>query len=301
LQVCATIFAMPAGQQRRAPTLRLRRLASELRTLRDGAGLTREEVSDRTRINDATLYRIETAKARPQLRTLVTLLDLYGVSQDDQEELITLLRQAGDQTWLQQFPTELPEPYPTYISFEGEAQALLNYESLFVPGLLQTEDYARAALQRGAPNATAEETQRLVEARMSRQTVLTRDRPLRLWTIIDEAALYRPVGGEDVMRQQLERLASAAEQPHLTLQVIPFSTGAHPGMMGAFAILEFGDPTASDLVYIESQAGDLFLERDTDLRRFKVLFEHLRAQALPPEASASLVRQIANGKDGKQR
>jgi transcriptional regulator with XRE-family HTH domain len=277
----------------------MRRLAAELRRLRESADLSREEVSNRTRVNEATLYRMETARTRPQVRTLVALLDLYGVADADQEELIALLRQSGDQTWLQQFPTELPEPYPTYIGFEGEAQTLLNYESLFVPGLLQTEDYARAALQRGAPQASAEETQRLVEARMSRQAVLTKDPPLRLWTIIDEAVLYRPVGGEDVMHEQLDRLADAASQRHrhITLQVIPFATGAHAGMNGSFAVLEFGDPAVSDVVYIESQAGDLFLERDTDLRRFKGIFEHLRAQALPPEASVALVRQVANGKE----
>jgi hypothetical protein len=244
-------------------------------------------------INDVTLYRIETAKARPQARTLVTLLTLYGVAESDRDELLTLLREAGDLTWLKAFPTELPETYVGYIGFESEATALLNFEQSFVPGLLQTEDYARAALQRGAPHATAEETQRMVEARMSRQAALSREKPLRLWTIIDEAALHRPVGGSQVMSEQLDALADSAGQAHITLQVLPFGTGAHPGMMGAFAILEFDDETSGDVVYIESQAGELFLESETDLRRFKVIFEHLRAQALPPEASVSLIRQLA--------
>ncbi len=140
---------MPA--RRPTPTLRLRRLAAELRRLRADAGLTREEVAGRTGINEATLYRLEVAKARPQARTLVALLDLYGVTDAaHRTELQALAKQSDEQSWLQSFPPDLPEPYTTYIAFEGEAQSLLNYECLFIPGLLQTEDYARAALSRTA-------------------------------------------------------------------------------------------------------------------------------------------------------
>jgi transcriptional regulator with XRE-family HTH domain len=271
----------------------LRRLAAELKRLRAEAGLTREEVAERTRINEATLYRIEAAKARPQTRTLLALLDLYDVSEEFRDELVALSRQSGEQTWLQSFPTELPEPYPTYISFEGEAKSLLNYECLFIPGLLQTEDYARAALQRGNASATGEEIDRLLEARMGRQAVLTRDPPLRLWAIVDEAALHRPVGGREVMQAQLNRLAESAALAHVTLQALPYDVGGHPGMAGSFVILGFGEPGTSDVVYIESQAGDLFLESDTDLSRFSAIFEHLRALALPPDASVSLIQAIA--------
>lgn len=282
---------MPA--RRPAPTLRLRRLAAELRRLRSEAGLTREDVTERTSINEATLYRLETAKARPQARTLTALLDLYGATADQRTELAALSRQSAEPNWLQSFPSELPEPYPTYINFEIEARSLLNYECLFVPGLLQTEEYARAALQRGMPTATKEEIDRLVEARMSRQAVLTRDPPLRLWTIVDEAALHRPVGGRDIMRLQLERLAEAAELPHVTVQALPYDVGGHPGMAGSFVILQFGEPGTSDVIYIESQAGDLFLENETDVARFTGIFEYLRALALPPEASAALITNVA--------
>src|SRR6202142_1432611 len=286
----AKINAMPARKP--TPTLRLRRLAAELRRLRAEAGLTREDVTERTGINEAPLYRLEVARARPQTRTLTALLDLYGVPEADRAELVALSRQSSEQSWLQSFPTELPEPYPTYISFEGEARTLLNYECQFIPGLLQTEDYARAALQRGNPTASKDEVQRLVEARMGRQAVLDRDPPLRLWAIVDEAALHRPVGGHEVMHAQLDRLTEAAELPQITLQVLPYEVGGHPGMMGAFAVLQYGDVAASDVVYIESQAGDLFLESETDLSRFSAIFEHLRALALPPEASVSLIARI---------
>ncbi len=282
---------MPA--RRPTPTLRLRRLAGELRRLRTDANLTREEVSTRTGINEATLYRIESAKARPQTRTLMALLELYGVAEDHRAELQALARQSGEQNWLQSFPTELPEPYPTYISFEGEARALLNYECLFVPGLLQTEDYARAALQRGRPTGTREEVQRLVAARMSRQAVLTREPPLRLWVIVDEGALHRPVGGHTVMQAQLRRLAEAADLPQVTLQIVPYDVGGHPGMAGSFAILQFGADEAADVAYIESQAGDLFMESETDVARFSMIFDNLRALALPPDESASLIISMA--------
>jgi transcriptional regulator with XRE-family HTH domain len=282
---------MPPG--RPAPTARLRRLASELRRLRAAAGLSRDEVSDRTGINTATLFRIESARARPQARTLMALLDLYGVPEASRPDLISLSKQAGEQVWLQVLSSNLPEEYTTYISFEGEADSLLNYESLFIPGLLQTEEYAKAALRAGLPAASKEEIEGLVEARMSRQAVVGRDKPLRLWAIVDEAVLHRRVGGAAVMKAQLTRLAGAAELPQVTLQVIPYEVGGHPGMMGSFVIMQFGEPVASHVVYIETMAGDLFLEQETDLGRYREIFEHLRALALPPEASASLIARVA--------
>jgi transcriptional regulator with XRE-family HTH domain len=255
--------------------------------------MTRDEVAEQTGINEATLYRIETARARPQTRTLTALLKLYGLPEDEWADLLALARQASEQSWLQSFPDELPEPYRAYISFEGEARSLTNYECLFVPGLLQTEDYARAALRAGTPTATATEIDRLLVARMNRQAVLTRDPPMRLWAIVDEGALHRQVGGPDVMRDQLKRLVEVAALPHVTLQAIPYAVGAHPGMAGSFAVLQFAEPSAGDVVYVESQAADLFLESPTDVNRFTRIVEHLRALALPPEATASLAVEIA--------
>lgn len=283
---------MAPRRRQPVPTLRLRRLAAELRSLRTAACLTREDVTERTGINAATLYRIESGRARPQVRTLMALLGLYGVAEPQRSELLALSRQSSEQSWLESFPADLPDAYATYIAFEAEARALLNYESLFIPGLLQTEDYARAALQRGLAAATSDEIRRLVSARMSRQAVLVRQSPLRLWTIVDEAALRRPVGGREVMNAQLEQLAGRAGLPHVTLQVIPYDAGGHPGMAGAFAILRFGEPPSGDVVYIESQAGNLFLESDADISRFTAIFETLRAQAMSPEDSVSFIRRI---------
>jgi transcriptional regulator with XRE-family HTH domain len=282
--------AMPA--RRTTPTVRLRRLAAELRRLREAAGLTREGAADQTGINVATLYRIEHAKVRPQTRTLNTLLALYGVGEQEQAELVALLRDARQRGWLQAYESDLPELYTTYIGLEGEARFVWNYESLYVPGLLQTEDYARAVIRAGLPTATPAEVERRAEVRKARQAVLYGDNPLELWAIVDEAALRRQVGGSAVMKEQLGHLLESIDLPQVTLQVLPFSVGAHAGMPGSFVFMQFDDATIPDVIYIDSMAGDLFLEADADVRRYRLAFEHLRAAAASPSGSRSLVAAI---------
>jgi transcriptional regulator with XRE-family HTH domain len=281
---------MDLSARRQPPTVRLRRLAGELRGLRTTAGLTREEVSDQTGINPATLYRIETAKVRPQRRTLMALLDKYGVTDEGRRsELVALSRQAAQLGWLHAFGSELSEQYMTYISFEADALSVRNYESQFVPGLLQTENYARAVIKGVLPLASDKEVKRRVEVRMQRQESLRKKSPLRLWAILDETVLHRHVGGEAVMVKQLQALANTASQPHITLQVIPFAAGAHPGMLGSFVVMDFPDPADPDLVYVDSMAGDLFLEREPDLRRYAAIFDHLQAAALDPADSVQVI------------
>lgn len=280
--------------RRQPPTVRLRRLAGELRALRTQASLTREEVAEQTGINAATLYRIETAKVRPQRRTLLALLDKYGVTDAGRRNgLVELSKQATQLGWLQAYESELPEEYTTYISFEAEARSVRNYESLFVPGLLQTEDYARQVIRGVLPLASDEEVEFRVQARVQRQATITRDDPLKLWVIVDEAVLHREVGGREVMGAQLRHLVGQAKQPHITLQVVPYKVGAHPGMHGAFAIMDFPDTADPELVYVESMAGALFLEREADVRRYSAVFEYLRAAALNPADSARLVAGVA--------
>ncbi len=276
------------------PTTRLRRLAAEMRRLREHSGLTREDVSERTSVNGTTIYRLETARVqRPQQRTLMALLDLYGVVGPHRAELLELARHGAQQGWLQHYQSELPELYTTYIGFEAEARSVSNYESLLVPGLLQTEDYARAAVTAGLPMATEHEVQQRVQARIERQCLLIKPEPLKLWAIMDEAVLHRQVGGAEVMRAQLVHMMKAASEPQVTLQVIPYSAGAHAGMPGAFVLLDFPDPADPDVVYIDSLAGDLFLEKEADLRRYQLLFEHLRAEASSPEHSIKMLASLA--------
>jgi hypothetical protein len=256
--------------------------------------MTREHASKATGINYATLFRIETARTRPHMRTLATLLDRYEVDADEREQLNDLCRDASKQGWLRPYHSELPEEYTAYISFEDEAQGVRNYESLFVPGLLQTEEYTRAVVRGVAPSATEDEVEDRVRARMERQRILTRPTPVKLWAVLDEAALHRMVGGSDVMRAQLDRLVSAAKAPNITIQVIPFGAGAHPGMPGQFITLDFADPVDTDLIYIDSMAGDLFLESDADVVRYRDAFDNLVAIALSPKKSASFIAEICN-------
>lgn len=275
------------------PSVRLRRLAAQLRALRVQAELTQEEVSERTGIDRSTLYRLESAQQRPQRSTLIQLLDLYRVEEPARGDLLTLLREAGQRGWLQQYRSELPDVYSDYIGLEEEARSISNYESLFIPGLLQTEGYARALLHGTWPHAPGNEVEKRVGARMERQTLLDRNDPPRFWAIMDEAAVRRRVGGREIMRRQLDRLCEVATRPNITIQVIPFDAGSHPGMDGAFVVLEFRDPADQRIAYIESAAGGLFLEEEAGIRRYILLFEHLRAAAQRPEATVALLAAIA--------
>jgi transcriptional regulator with XRE-family HTH domain len=289
-----------ATNQAKPPTVRLRRLAAALRRLRANSGLTREEVEQETGVNPGTLYRLESARSRPQKRTLIALLNLYGVSEAGRAELLDLSKNADSQGWLRPYQADLPEDYAAYINFENEARSVRNYESLYIPGLLQTEDYARAASHGSAPTATTEEVENRVRARMERQERLTGEPPLGVWAIADEAAIRRQVGGPKVMHRQLAHLVDATRQPNVTLQVIPYDVGAHPGMPGSFIYMEFAESVDPDLVYVDTLAGDLFLESDDDLRLYGSMFDHLRAIALSPSKTKGLIADVMESLKEKQ-
>lgn len=285
----------PAGP----PTVRLRRLAAELSALRAGAQLTREQVEEQTGVNQGTLWRIEKGQAKPHNGTLETLFDLYGVTEARRTELIELTRGAKQPGWLAQFKDALlkeaiPEVYAAYIGFETEAKTMNTYESSFVPGLLQTEEYARAVMIDGWPMEAAAVERRL-ETRMQRQIVLSQKRdgrdPLELWAVLDEAVLRREVGSRAVMRAQLGRLLEMGERSNITLQVIPFNRGAHPGMSGAFTCFKFGS-LAPNIVHTESLAGAFFLELEADVERFGLAFDHVRAMALSPRDSGTFLATL---------
>ncbi|CAL9520460.1 hypothetical protein SUDANB171_03810 [Streptomyces sp. enrichment culture] len=280
------------SQKLKIPTVRLRRLAAELRSLRSSAGLTRDEVLERTGINPATLYRVESAKANPQKRTLIALLDLYEAPPALRAEVLAMARGATEQGWLRPYHSELPQEYTAYISFENEAWEVRNYESLFVPGLLQTEDYVRAVIAGMLPQASSREVDQRVQARVDRRAVLTKESPLRLRAVIDEAALHRAVGGREVMRAQMKHLLQMMDEPNVALQTIPFSAGAHPGMPGSFVLMTFADAEDPEIVYIDSMAGDLFLEAPVELRRYNAMFDDVMAQALSPSATADLITKL---------
>lgn len=284
---------MDMAGRTKPPTVRLRRLSAELKRLRSAAAMTREQVEEQTGITVGTLYRVEMAKARPQKRTLLTLLDLYGMSDPEERTALTeLARNAGQLGWLQRYEPDLPEDYQQYITFEAEASRLYNYESLYVPGLLQTEAYARAVIRGVLPEKSNEEIEQRVEVRLRRQAALAKETPVGLWAVVDEAAVRRVVGGTQVQREQLRHLAEAAESPTITIQVITYAAGAHPGMAGPFLVMEFPDPDPA-LIYTENASGGLFLEAEPEVQRYRATFQRLTAQALSPDDSVNAIRKAA--------
>ncbi|MEV0793856.1 helix-turn-helix transcriptional regulator [Kribbella sp. NPDC050459] len=274
--------------------MRLRRLAAELTALRADARLTREQVEEQTGVNQGTLWRIEKGQAKPHNGTLETLFDLYGVDDARRASLIELARDAKSPGWLRQYPhysDAISDGYAAYISFESEAKSVNNYETSFIPGLLQTEDYARTVMLDGF-GADTETVERRVQVRMERQRILSPERagrdPLEFWAVVDEAVLRREVGGRGVMRAQLDRIQEMSDLPNVTVQVIPFDRGAYRGMDNSFSRLRFG-ATAPDIVHVEGLAGDLFLELEAEVDRFSLVFDHLRATALSPRDSRALL------------
>jgi transcriptional regulator with XRE-family HTH domain len=276
---------------RNPPTVRMRRLASELLRLRRAAKMSREDVAAKTDINVVTLYRLETAKGRPQRRTMTTLLDIYDVQGEQRTELMSLLRAAGEKGWLQPYFSSIPEEYSLYIQLESEAESVRNYESLLMPGLLQTPAYARASTEGESPGAATELVDLQAQIRTSRQDLLTRSNPLTLWAIVDEAVLRRVVGGVDVMREQYEFVLSMLKLPNVTFQVVPFAAGSHPGMLGAFSLLDFLPPDPT-VVCLETMAGSLFQETEAEVAAGTLKYDHLRAMALSPAESTRMVTDL---------
>ncbi|UGT63686.1 helix-turn-helix domain-containing protein [Nocardia asteroides] len=274
-------------------TVGLRRLAAMLLEMREDAQLGKEEVSSRTGINITTLYRIETAQARPQRRTLMAMLDLYDVDDKQREEAIELLTTALKPGMARAYEGSVSEVYAAYINFESEALSARHYQTSTVPGLLQTYEYANAVIDTSMPKLEASMMESRAKARMDRGVNLTKDEPLELWVVMDEAAIRRVVGGPVTMRGQLERLLQEIKRKNVILQILPFDAGAHPGMAGAFTLLDFPNPADPELVYIEGLAGDELIEGHTEIRRFGVIFDQLRAMALSPRDSAAMIAAAA--------
>jgi transcriptional regulator with XRE-family HTH domain len=273
--------------------LRARRLAVELTSRREAAGLSREEVARRLEWSTSTIFRIETGRSRPQPRSVRDLLDLYGVTGSEREGLIQLSREARQPGWWHSFRDVLPNPYEVYIGLEFGAVSIRNFEPLLIPGLLQTADYARAMVRGGARELDRDEIERRVEVRLSRQQVLLKEDRPRLWAVIDEAVIRRVVGSPAIMAAQLQQLAEAAEHGKTTLQVVPFSAGAHAGTSGPFVILGLPEPAEPDLVYVETLADDIYLEERADVDRYTLAFDRLLAAALHPDDSIALVEAAA--------
>jgi hypothetical protein len=278
---------------RGGPTVQRMLVGAKLRRLRTDLGLTRERAAEHIRASAWKIHRLENGQVGFKERDLLDLLDLYGVQ--DREEIadtLALAREANHPGWWQHYGDVLPAWFRAYVDLESAASLIRSYEGQFIPGLLQTDDYIRAVVQGAHLTHAPEEVGRRVRLRMARQIVLTREQPPRLWAVIDEAALRRPVGGREVMRGQLERLIEATKLDNVTLQVLPFGTGAHPAMAGAFSILRFGDQELPDVVYLEHLTGASYLEKRDEVERYLDIIEILCVEAEPPDQTVELLQQI---------
>ncbi|WP_431947619.1 helix-turn-helix domain-containing protein [Actinacidiphila sp. bgisy167] len=274
------------------PTVRRRRLGSELRKLREQKGMTAEEVAARLLVSQSKISRLENGRRSISQRDVRDLCGVYGVEDSRLvDSLMNMARESRQQGWWHAFGDV---PYSVYIGLETEAESLRVYESLIVPGLLQTRAYAEAVIEGMWPEATPADLDKRIQVRLKRQErILDPVKPLRYWAVVDEALLRRVVGSRVVMREQLEHLAHVSSMPHVTLQVLPYTVGAHPGMYGKFAILEFEDESDASVVYLEGVTSDLYLEKPSDVQSYSVMYEHLRAQALNAEQSRQFVIDIA--------
>ncbi|MFE9043182.1 helix-turn-helix domain-containing protein [Streptomyces sp. NPDC012421] len=274
------------------PTVRRRRLGQELRKLREGKGMTAEQVAERLLVSQSKISRLENGRRSISQRDVRDLCGVYEV--DDEAMVNSLMQMAKDsrqQGWWHAFGDI---PYSVYIGLETDAQSLRVYEPQIIPGLLQTRAYATAVISGALPESTPADIEKRATVRTRRQDRIRDDeRPLRLWAVIDEAALRRVVGNRQVMVEQLEHLVEQSHLPHVTVQVLPFDTGAHPGISGQYSILEFPDASDSSVVYIEGVTSDLYLEKGPDVSKYSYMYEHLRAQALGVEQTREFVADIA--------
>jgi transcriptional regulator with XRE-family HTH domain len=278
----------------RSPTAVRRELGQRLRAMRTGADMTVAEAAERVGISTSKLTKIELAQLSATRDDVLKLLDTYGEAGPDQQALLlTMVREGNRKEWWEGRRTLHPK-FGSYLGLESVATTLQTYHTHLVHGLLQTPDYARAMLRAARPELLEHEIDQLVQFRLRRQQVLTRadPPPLTLWSVMDEAVLRRQVGGRETMHAQLQRLITASEQPNVTLLVMPDEQGAHPGLDGPMSILQFETGTRP-VVYVEGQAGNLYMEKDDDLRRCQQTMNHILAAAPGPDQSLALIRQIA--------
>ncbi|MBL3667796.1 helix-turn-helix domain-containing protein [Streptomyces sp. M2CJ-2] len=281
------------SEPRSAPTVGQVVLGRRLLDLRESAGLKREEAARVLRVAPATIRRMETAEVALKIPYLQLLLKAYGVSDEEIDAFVQLAEDANRPGWWQRFHEILPNWFSMYVSLEGAATLIRSYEPHFVPGLLQTEDYARAVLRSGAIGQTSpEDIEGHVALRMQRQELLTRDDAPRLWVVMDETALRRPVGGPEVMRAQIDRLLDATKMSNVTLQVAPFAGGPHPGTYGPFVLFRFGMPELPDMVYSEYLTGAVYLDARTEVATHLEVMDRMAAQAASAHRTKVILRDL---------
>jgi transcriptional regulator with XRE-family HTH domain len=270
-------------------------LGAQLRRLREAKGITRDDAGYLIRSSDSKISRMELGRVSFKERDVADLLTLYGITDDhERQALLGLARQANTPGWWHRYGDLLPGWFQAYIGLEEAATLIRTFEVQFVPGLLQTEAYARAVITQGNPDAPAEEVERRVDLRRRRQQLLTRPAPdaPRLWAVVDEAALRRPIGGRPVLRGQLERLVEATELANVTVQVLLFGVGGHAAEGGAFTVLRFAEPDLPDVVYVEQLTSALYLDKPEDVDAYVAVMNRLDVESAPPRQTVEILNGI---------
>ncbi|MBB5085034.1 helix-turn-helix domain-containing protein [Nonomuraea sp. NPDC050790] len=286
---------MTQNQPGSGPTALRILLGSQLRRLREAKGVTREEAGHLIRGSESKISRMELGRVGFKERDVADLLTLYGVSDNQaRSAVLDLVGTANEPGWWHRFNDILPSWFQAYVGLEEAAERIRTYEVQFVPGLLQTKEYAKAVVTAGSAGISAEEISRRVDVRLERQRVLDRPDGPVFWAVIDEAALRRPIGGAEVMRAQLEHLIEQMRQPNITVQVMPFDFGGHSAEGGAFSILRFPDRELPDVVYVEQLASALYLDKREDVDRYTEVMERLCAVSTTPDETVELLRTIAD-------
>ncbi|MET8856960.1 MULTISPECIES: helix-turn-helix transcriptional regulator [unclassified Streptomyces] len=281
------------SEPRSAPTVGQVVLGRRLLDLRERAGLKREEAARILRVAPATVRRMEMAEVSLKIPYLQLLLRSYGVGDQEAEAFVQLAEDANKPGWWQRFHDILPDWFSMHVSLEGAASLLRSYEPHFIPGLLQTEDYARGVMKAGAIGQTSpEDIERHVALRMQRQDLLTREDAPRIWVVMDETVLRRTIGGPEVMRAQIDKLLQATKLPHVTLQVIPFSSGPHPGTYGPFVLFRFAMPELPDMVYSEYLTGAVYLDARSEVATHLEVMDRMAAQAATAHRTKEILRDL---------
>lgn len=275
------------------PTIRRWQLGQELRELREAAGIPPKVAAEELEIGPSTLSKIEGGKQTIKGTYVKLLAPLYGVDAERRDHLLTLATEANQPEWYSSFSKWVPDWFRLYLGYESSASAIRTYESELVPGLLQTERYAKAVAGANRPNVTEADLARTLELRRGRQTQMRQPDSIVFHAVINEAVIRRSVGGDEVMREQVEQLTEIARQPHVTLQVLPFDVGAHPAMTAPFTLLGFEDCPGMNTVYLESGRGALYLEKQVDLDRYGWMFDRLSRMAFSPADSRDFLGTVS--------
>lgn len=287
-----TVSTPGGGSSVGDPTVLKILLGAQLRRLREAAGVSRDDAGYHIRASGSKISRLELGRVSFKERDVSDLLDLYHVAGEQKDQLVQLTREANATPWWQKYREVVPDWFQVYVGLEEAATLIRVYEVQFVPGLLQTEEYARAVVMQGSPGLSPEEVDNRVNVRLGRQRLFGKENAPRLWAIVDEAALRRPMGGRDVLAGQVKRLMEAVSEPNITLQVMPFRYGGHGAEGGAFTIMRFPEADLPDMVYMEYLTGAHYIDKPEEVEVYAAVMERLSVAGTSPEKTRDILADV---------